>query len=67
MGKPEIKDEEDENKIQEKEYYPMFMLKRELMEKMGFTEDHPFKIFCNWRFKDSIRHEEIFKKNLVRM
>jgi hypothetical protein len=49
------------------EYYPLFMLKGELMEKMGFSDEHPYKIFCNWRFKDSVRQEEIFKKNLNRM
>lgn len=67
MGKPEIKNEEHNKSENDKEYFPLFMLKKELMDKMEFQDDHPYKIFCNWRFKDSIRREEIFKKNLVRM
>ena len=36
------------------------------MKKIDFKEDHPFKIFCTWRFKDSVRQQEVFKRNLQR-
>ena len=66
MSKPEIKANEIQKPAEEKEFYPLFMLKRELMGKMDFKDDHPYKIFVNWRFKDSVRRQEIFKKNLAK-
>ena len=55
MGKKEEK-HDDSSKIEcDKEFYPLYMLKHELMEKMDFKDDHPYKIFCTWRFKHSIR------------
>lgn len=64
MGKPEAKNDEVGRSECDKEFYPLYMLKQELLEKMGFQDDHPYKIFCSWRFKDSIRREAIFKKNI---
>lgn len=43
------------------------MLKHDLMENLSFNDEHPYKIFCNWRFKDSVRNEDIFKRNLARI
>ena len=65
MGKPEVKPEDAFRLEAEKEYYPLFMLKQELMEKMDFSEDHAYKIFCTWRFRNSVRKEEVFKKNSI--
>lgn len=50
----------------EKEYFPIFMLKQELLEKIDLTDENPFKIFCTWRFNNSIRRTEIFKRNLTK-
>lgn len=66
MSKPEIKSNQIQKAAEEKEFYPLFMLKKELMAKMDFKDDHPYKIFINWRFKDSVRRQEIFKRNLAK-
>ena len=64
IGKQEARKDDVERAESKREYLPLVLLKKELMEKMGFQQDHPFKIFCNWRFMNSVRREEIFKRNL---
>ena len=64
IGKQEARKDENDRSEAKQEYLPLVMLKRELMDKMGFQQDHPFKIFCTWRFMNSVRREEIFKRNL---
>ena len=34
---------------------------------MGFSDDHFFKIFCTWRFNNSVRVNKEFLENVTRM
>lgn len=64
MGKPETKSEDGSCTECIREYFPLYMLKQELMYKIDLTDDHAYKIFCTWRFKNSVRRDQVFQKKL---
>ena len=41
-------------------YKPLFLLKSELINTLGFFDEHPYRIFCTWRFANSIRQNPVF-------
>jgi len=45
-------------------YKPLFMLKQDLLTKLNMPEDHFYKIFVTYRFKNSIRLSDEVKYNI---
>ena len=56
-----MKENEEEQMVN---YMPLLTLKRQLMNKLGITDDHFYQIFITYRFKNSIRRSEQFEKNI---
>ena len=59
-------EEQDQQEKKAMDYLPLYTLKQELLTEMGFDDDHPFKIFCCWRFEKSIRRDAEFLTNITK-
>ena len=48
-------------------YKPLFMLKQDLLTKLNMPDDHYFKIFITYRFKNSARLSNELKYNIKQL
>ena len=50
--------------LKEEDYLPLYSLKQELLAKLCFDDEHPYRIFCCWRFAKSLRRDAEFLTNI---
>ena len=65
-SKPTPIEEQEHQENKTVDYLPLYTLKQELLAKVGFADEHPYKAFCSWRFEKSIRRDAEFLANITK-
>ena len=66
-AKPENNTEQDNTQTKLDQYVPLYILKKNLMEELNIDDEHFFKVFVTYRFKNSNRNTDEIAYNIKQL